>query len=78
MVDKRSEVYYKIEASYEKRKKWTIERSFKQFCDLHNKIYKKIPNMPILPEKSFFSLTYKDLQKRRMELEKYLNVSTSL
>lgn len=55
-------------------KTWTITRKFKDIEEMHKKLIKKLPNMPYLPSKSFFSLGGDDLQKRKDDLEKYLNV----
>jgi len=56
-------------------KTWTINRKFKDIEDMHRKLIKKNPNMPYLPAKNFFSLGNEDLDKRKDDLEKYLNVT---
>jgi len=56
-------------------KTWTIPRKFKEIEEMHKKLIKKIPNMPYLPAKSFFSLGSDDEDKRKDDLEKYLNVT---
>lgn len=55
-------------------KKWTIGRRFKDIEDMHKKLVRKLPNMPYLPTKSIFSLGEDDLDKRKDDIEKYLNV----
>ena len=74
LIDKPNDVYYQIEFVYDKRRRWYVDRTFKEFCDLHSKLHKKIPNMPLLPEKYFFKPSFQQLQKRKVELEKYINV----
>jgi len=70
-------VYYSIEIMANGTKKWTITRKFKDIEDMHKKLMKKLSNMPYLPAKSIFSLGEDDLDKRRDDLEKYLNVLAS-
>jgi len=67
-------VYYSIEIMANATKKWIITRKFKDLEDMHKKLIKKLSNMPYLPAKSIFSLGEDDLDKRRDDLEKYLNV----
>lgn len=55
-------------------KKWVIDRKFKDIEEMHKRLAKKLPNMPYLPAKSIFRLGEDDLDKRKDELEKYLNV----
>jgi len=71
---KGSAVYYSIEIMANAAKKWTITRKFKDIEEMHKKLIKKLSNMPYLPAKSIFSLGEDDLDKRRDDLEKYLNV----
>lgn len=41
---------------------------------MHKKLAQKLADIPFLPAKSIFQITGDDLEKRKDELEKYLNV----
>ena len=77
MVEKGKDLFYQVMVKHGQRKKWFIDRTFNQFCELHKKLDKKIPNMPILPSKTLFKPTFQEAKKRKIELEKYLNVHSS-
>lgn len=68
-------VYYKVELTADHSKNWTVEKKFKDFEDLHKALAKKLPNMPNLPTKSIFSFSGDNPDKRKQELESYLNVN---
>lgn len=64
-------IFYDIIVTYQE-KKWKLIKRYREFEDLHNKLNKIILNMPYLPAKSLFKLTGVDIEKRRLDLEKYL------
>jgi hypothetical protein len=67
-------VFYTIEIMANNTKKWVIDRKFRDIEEMHKRLTKKLPNMPYLPAKSIFRLGEDDLDKRKDDLEKYLNV----
>ena len=47
-------------------------KRFREFEELHNKLNKIILNIPYLPAKSLLKLTGQELDKRKLDLEKYI------
>jgi WD40 repeat protein len=66
-------IYYTIEISKKANQKWTVEKRYKEFDDLHAAIKKTYAHLPILPGKTLFPIkTPAEIEKRREELEKYI------
>ena len=55
-------------------KKWKLEKRYSEIEEMHKKIVRKINDIPFLPAKSIFQIMGDDLEKRKNDLEKYLNV----
>ena len=54
---------------------WKLDKRFKEFDELNNILKKSYANLPHFPQKTFFHLKEgSDLEKRRQELEHYLQV----
>ena len=53
-------------------KKWKLVKRYSEFEDLHNRLNKIVLNMPYLPAKSLFKLTGVEIDKRKLDLEKYI------
>jgi len=64
-------VFYDVLVTYQE-KKWKLVKRYSEFEDLHNRLNKIILNMPYLPAKSLFKLTGVEIEKRRLDLEKYI------
>lgn len=54
-------------------KNWEVQRRYKNFDDLHNKLSKKISNLPKLPPKKIF-ISDDMIKERKQNLQKYLNI----
>jgi len=67
-------VYYYIEIMVNNSKKWKLEKRYSEIEEMHKKIVRKINDIPFLPAKSIFQIMGDDLEKRKNDLEKYLNV----
>jgi hypothetical protein len=69
----KSVVYYIVEISKKGNEKWSMEKRFREFDDLNVALKKVYGNLPLLPQKTLFSLKETgDKEKRRADLEKYL------
>ncbi len=74
---KKNTVFYIIEIQKLGSEKWTLEKRYKEFDNLHQALKKTYGNLPGLPGKTLLPLKEShEIEKRRQELEKYLNVST--
>lgn len=47
-------------------------KRYSEFEDFHNRLNKIVLNMPYLPAKSLFRLAGAEIEKRRLDLEKYI------
>jgi hypothetical protein len=55
------------------KQKWTVEKRYSEFEQLHKDLVKLLPNIPPIPGKSIFKITkYDQLSKRRIQLESFL------
>lgn len=70
-------MFYIVEISKKSGgEKWNIEKRFREFDDLQKSLKKVYGNLPNLPTKTMFSLKdSNDIERRRVELEKYLQVT---
>ena len=59
-----------IETKY---KKWTVDRRYKQFEELHNQMKMKISPLPKFPEKRFFSRNSNTIRERKELFSQYIN-----
>jgi len=72
---KHNVIYYTIEMSKKGSGSWKLDKRFKEFDELNNILKKSYANLPHFPQKTFFHLKEgPDLEKRRQELEHYLQV----
>jgi len=68
-------VFYIVEISKKTGEKWSLEKRFREFDELHKALKKVYGNLPELPQKSLFSLKQSnEIETRRHGLEKYLKV----
>lgn len=53
---------------------WKIKHRYNDFCDLHDKLQLNYKSLPKLPQKTLFAINSEQkIEKRRLELEKYLS-----
>jgi len=72
---KKTIVYYILEIQKKDAENWKLEKRFSEFLGLHQSLKKAYSNLPHFPAKTFFSLkSGPELEKRRQELEHYLQV----
>jgi hypothetical protein len=58
--------------------KWTLEKRYREFDELHQALKKTHGNLPSLPGKSLLPLKEpNEIEGRRQELEKYLVVKNA-
>lgn len=69
---------YGLEIQYQQESKWQLLKSFDDFMELNKKLSKIIPNAPTPPQKGLFATAGGDaLYKQKVDLEKYLKVSSA-
>ena len=54
-------------------KNWTIKKRFTEFEQLHEKLSKKISNLPEFPQKRLFCINEETILERKIKFESYLN-----
>jgi PX domain len=60
-------------------KKWSVNRRFKEFSEMNTFLMSLYPDLPKCPPKTLFALSKAaDIEKRRIELDNYLQVSPFL
>jgi len=75
---KKSTTYYVIEIQRIGADKWTLEKRYREFDELHASLKKTYGNLPSLPGKTLLPLKQtEEIERRRQGLEKYLNVSVN-
>ena len=67
-------IVYTIRVTYNDDTTWKVERSFNEFESLHKKFVKLYREVPILPNRSIFSMSDREKQIRMQQLESYLLV----
>lgn len=74
-VDK-SVIFYVIEIMKRGNEKWTLEKRFSEFDNMHKNLLKLFPkDLPPLPSKTVFKLNKpEDLDQRRKDLDTYIKV----
>jgi hypothetical protein len=71
----KSIIYYVIEIMKRGAEKWTVEKRYSEFDDLHKNLKKIFSNLPLMPGKTMFKVTSPEvLEKRRDDLDKLLKV----
>jgi hypothetical protein len=60
--------------NYNEEKSWKVEKTYNDFEEFHSSLSKILLNIPILPAKSIFKLSDADINKRKVDLDKYLKV----
>eukprot|EP01016_Furgasonia_blochmanni_P039362 TRINITY_DN4880_c0_g1_i2.p1 TRINITY_DN4880_c0_g1~~TRINITY_DN4880_c0_g1_i2.p1 ORF type:complete len:567 (+),score=161.86 TRINITY_DN4880_c0_g1_i2:131-1831(+) len=68
-------VTYTFLIKYKSQKQWTMEKRFSEFEEMHKLLAKRIANIAYLPAKSLLPLGYVEVQKRKKDLETYLNAT---
>ena len=73
-IDKKNVTYFNIEVYNNfSKQKWGMEKRYSEFDDLYKAMAKLLPNVPLIPGKSFFKITsYDGLNKRKGQLEQFL------
>jgi hypothetical protein len=73
-IDKKNVTYFNIEVYNNfSKQSWAMEKRYSEFDDLYKVMAKLLPNVPIIPGKSFFKITsYDGLNKRKTQLEQFL------
>lgn len=69
-------IFYVITIVKRGNEKWTLEKRFSEFDQMHKNLTKLFPkNLPVLPPKTVFKLNKsEDIEQRRQELDTYLKV----
>ena len=71
--------YYIIEIYKKGYDKWNLEKRFREFDDLDKALKKLYGNLPVIPGKTLLTLKESaEIERRRGQLEKYLQVFQNL
>lgn len=68
-------VVYTIRVTHSETNSWKIERSFNEFETLHKTFVKLYKEVPILPNRSLFSMSEREKNLRMQQLESYIMVN---
>jgi len=79
LVGHRNVVFYVIDIYKKGIKKWSLEKRFREFAELHDQLEKVYGTLPPFPQKTLFSLKENsEKQERKQALESFLQVKLKI